>query len=120
MAKISKIQTPDWVLEGYESKSEYEKAKGIKSVKVVKVPKVKEKVEKVSSKKTSSGKKFKIKVCPKCGSDNVTVVLNVEEVKGTGEWECRKCGWTGRNINEKELDEEQFMKYLDEKGEEVA
>jgi len=119
MVKISKIQTPDWVLEGFESKSEYEKSKGISSKKIVtKLVKSKEKKEVV--KKKSSGKVFKIRVCPKCGSDNVAVVLTGEEGKGTGEWECKKCGWTGKNIGEKELDEEEFMVYLDEKGEEVA
>ncbi len=121
MAKESKIQTPDWVLEGYESRAEYEKAKGITSSKkpAVKTLKTKEKKEKSSSKK-SSGKVFKIRVCPECKSDNVNVVLTGEEGKGTGEWECKKCGWVGKDIDEKELDEEEFMRYLDEKGEEVA
>jgi transcription elongation factor Elf1 len=120
MAKISKIQTPDWVLEGFESKSEYEKSKGINSSKktISKPSNIKDKKE--SKPKKSSGKVFKIRVCPKCGSDNVGVVLTGEEGKGTGEWECKKCGWTGKNIGEKELDEDEFMKYLDEKGEEVA
>ncbi len=120
MAKISKIQTPDWVLEGYESRAEYEKAKGIsKSPKKV-VAKVDSKEKKEIKVKKSSGKVFKIRVCPKCKSDDVMVVLTGEEGKGSGEWECKKCGWVGQDINEKELDEDEFMKYLDEKGEEVA
>ena len=122
MAKISKIQTPDWVLEGYESRAEYEKAKGIgKSSKKVAVKTDSKTKEKAPAKaKKSSGKVFKIRVCPKCKSDNVFVVLTGEEGKGTGEWECRNCGWVGKDVAEKELDEEAFMVYLDEKGEEVA
>lgn len=87
-------------------------------------------------KKGKDSKTFKIRECPKCKNDDVCVVLTGEEgsdedeplatssansqTKGKGEWECRKCKWTGKNIVEKELNEEEFMKYLDEKGEEVA
>ena len=105
MAKKSKLSTPAWILEGYDSPAAYKKAKGIK-------------------KEKKSGKTFKIKVCPKCGSDNVGVVLSnmdSEEESNTGKmWECRKCKWSGRDIDEKELTEDEFMKYLDEKGEEIA
>lgn len=66
-------------------------------------------------KKKKKGKTFKVRECPECGSDDVGVVIG--EV---GVWECRKCSWKGSNVNEKELDEEDFMKYLDEKGEDVA
>jgi len=99
MGKESKLKTPDWILEGYDSKEDYEKAKGV-------------------SKKKSSGKVFKIRKCPECGSDNVGVVLTGEEGKG-GEWECHKCKWIGRDVDEKELSEDEFMKYLDEKGEKI-
>lgn len=92
MAKKSKIQTPDWILNGGDE-------------------------EKPKKKK---GKTFKVRLCPKCGSDNVVVVLVGEEGKSKGEWECRKCGWVGKNVSEKEMDEDEFMAYLDEKGEEVA
>jgi len=61
------------------------------------------------------GKTFKIKVCPECDSDEVGVVLGEN-----GIWECKKCKWKGENIKERELDEEEFMKYLDDKGEEIA
>ena len=61
------------------------------------------------------GKTFKIKRCPKCSSEDVGVVIGEN-----GFWECKKCGWKGRDVKEKELTEEGFMKYLDEKGEEVA
>jgi hypothetical protein len=101
MAK-SKLATPDWIKEGYDSPEEYAKAKG-KSVK-----------------KKAESKTFKVRKCPKCGGDNVNVVLTGEEGKGAKEWECRKCKWTGKNIKEEELTEDEFMKYLDEKGEEVA
>ena len=103
MVKKGKLSTPEWILEGYDSPAEYEKAKGIKTSK-------------------NKGKTFKIRECPKCGSDEVQVVLsNSDSEEGGGkEWECRKCKWTGRNIKEKELTEDEFMAYLDEKGEEVA
>lgn len=107
MAK-SKLATPDWILKG----------------------------EKKPSKKKTNEKTFKIKKCPKCGSENINVVLTGEEgsdedesfatspkrgqSKGRGEWECKECKWNGVNIKEEELNEEEFMKYLDEKGVEVA
>jgi len=43
-----------------------------------------------------------------------------EEGKKADNWECKKCKWSGKDINEKELSENEFMKYLDEKGEEVS
>lgn len=99
MAKKGKLSTPDWVLEGYDSEEDYNKAKGIKTKK--------------------NEKTFKIKVCPKCGSDEIKLVLSnldSEESTNTGkEWECKKCKWHGEKVNEKELTEEEFMKYLDEK-----
>lgn len=101
--KKEKMKTPDWILEGFDSKADYDKAKGVTSEKKV-------------------GKTFKIKVCPKCKNDDVGLVLsNSDAEEGGGkEWECRKCGWIGFEIEEKELTEDEFMKYLDEKGEEVA
>jgi len=98
--KKSKLKTPDWIVEGYDSEEEYNKSKGI------------------SKKKT--GKTFKIRQCPKCGSDDVGVVLGKGEGKTSKDWECRKCKWAGTDIQERELSEEEFMKYLDEKGEKVA
>lgn len=91
MAKKSKIKTPDWILEGKQDE----------------VPKKKK------------GKTFRLRRCPKCNSDEVAIVLNGEEGKGTGEWECKKCGWKGKDIKEDEITEEEFMRYLDDKGEEV-
>ena len=104
--KKAKVKTPDWILEGYDSKADYEKAKGL------------------DKKPKKDGKTFKIRECPKCGSDDVGVVLSgsdSEEDSQTGkEWECRKCKWKGKNIVEKELTEEELMEYLDKKQEEVA
>lgn len=99
MAK-PKIQTPEWILGGYASEEEYLKIKGLK--------------------KKSSGKFYKIRECPKCGSEEVGVLLGREEGRGKGEWECRKCKWAGADIKEKEVGEEEFLKYLNEKREEVA
>ena len=74
MPKKSKLATPAWILEGYDSLEEYNKAKGISS----------------KSSKKKSGKTFKIKVCPECNSDDVHVVLSEldsEEESNTGrEW----------------------------------
>lgn len=88
---MGKLTTPDWILKGKKKPAE----------------------------KKAAGKTFRLRRCPKCKSDKVTVVLTGEEGKGTGEWECRKCGWKGRDIREEELSEEDFMKYLDEQGAEV-
>ena len=105
MAK-SKLKTPDWIIEGYDSPEAHAKAKGNAS------PCKKE------------GKTFKIRVCPKCGSDDVGVSLSnldSEEESNTGkQWECRKCKWIGGNIKEKQLTEDELMEHLDKKGEEVA
>jgi len=98
------MKTADWILEGYDSKADYEKAKGI------------------STKKKKEGKTFNIRECPKCKSDDVGLVLsNSDSEKGGGkEWECRKCKWKGKDIVEKELTEDELMKYLDSKGEKIA
>lgn len=89
---MGKIKTPDWVLNGGKKKTA----------------------------KKPEAKTFKIRKCPKCNSNKVSVVLTGEEGRGKGEWECKKCKWTGRNVIEEELDEDEFMKYLDENGEEVS
>ncbi len=102
---MRKLSTPDWIREGFDSKADWEKAKGIKETK-------------------KEGKTFKIRECPKCRSDEVKIVLSnsdSEEASNTGkEWECTKCGWKGEDVIKKEFSEEEFLKYLDEKGEEVA
>lgn len=95
MAK-GKLSTPTWILEGFDSEADYNKAKGIK-------------------KEKKSGKTFKVKKCPECGSDDVAVVGGEKP-----EWRCNKCDYHGKDINEEELTEDEFMEYLDNKGEEVA
>lgn len=98
MAKKGKLSTPEWIIEGYDSKEAYEKAKGIK-------------------KKKKSEKTYIIKICPECRSDNVKVVLGKEEGKGAGEWECGKCKWKGKNVDEKEVSEDEFLEIMEKKGE---
>jgi len=100
------MKTPDWIIQGFDSKADWEKKQGIKST-------VKKK-----------GKTFKIRICPKCKSYDVALVLSgndFEEESNTGRlWECKKCKWKGEDVGIKELSENEFMKYLDDKGEEVA
>lgn len=129
MAK-GKLSTPAWIIEGYDSEADYNKAKGIstghpKGVHLggARTPKRGENLFKASSRPRKSkillgakkGKTFKIRECAKCGSDDVAVVIG-----DVGMWKCKKCGWKGVDVVEKELTEDEFMKYLDEKGEEVA
>jgi len=95
MAK-GKLATPDWILKGYNSKEEYEKSKGKK-------------------KEKRKEKTYFIKICPECKSNKVNVVLTGEEGKTSGEWECRECKWQGKNIEEKEVSEDEFLKIMEEK-----
>lgn len=101
---MGKLSTPEWILEGYNSKEEYDKVKG-------------KKVE-----KKEKGKSYKIKICPKCKSDKVRIKLSnmdFEEESNTGkQWECKKCNWIGGDIQEKKLTEDEFLEYLNKKGEE--
>jgi len=71
--------------------------------------------EKEPVEKKKKGKTFNLRRCPKCNGDELSVVIG--EV---GSWECRKCKWKGTDVKLDELEEDEFMKYLDEKGEEVA
>ena len=92
---MGKLETPDWIREGYDSKEEYEKKKGIKG------------------KKKSKEKTYKVKVCPKCGSTSVSIVLVGEEGKRADNWECKACKWKGRDIGEKELSEDEFLEHME-------
>ena len=98
---MGKLTTPEWITEGYDSKADWEKAHG----------------KKTSSKKpgTGNGKTFKVRKCPKCGSTNVSVVLTGEEGKKADNWACKKCKWTGRNIEIAEVGEDEFLKMGEEK-----
>ncbi len=118
--KKKKLSTPDWILEGFDSEEAYDKKKGVKKEAPKSVPR--ETSQKVSTGGKKSGKIFKLRRCPKCKSDDVGIVLSGSDSEDGGgkEWECRKCKWKGANINEQELTEDEFMKYLDEKGEEVS
>jgi len=97
MAKKPKIQTPEWVLKGYNSEKEY--------------------LGKTGKKKPASGKVFKIKKCPKCKSSDVSVFLGIAEGKGKGEWQCKKCKWVGKTPFEEEVSEDEFLEYLESKEE---
>lgn len=90
---MGKLSTPDWVREGYDSKEEYEKSKGI-------------------HKEKKKGKTFRVKKCPECGGTEVGVILSGEEGKGSNGWECKSCKWTGRSPEEKEMSEDEFMEHL--------
>ncbi|MBU0958656.1 MAG: hypothetical protein KKB31_01795 [Nanoarchaeota archaeon] len=127
MAKKSKLSTPDWIKEGYDFPAEDNKArqKAEPLTDSSKRGQAEEKKEESPSKRGQAeekkeGKTFRIRECPKCGSDDVGVKLVGEEGKSANNWECRKCKWVGRDVEEKELTEEEFMKYLDEKGEGVT
>ncbi len=63
-------------------------------------------------KNTKTEKVYKIKICPKCGSDAVHVVVEQEK---RGEWTCKSCKYHGKNIDEKKLDSEAFLEYLESK-----
>ena len=67
--------------------------------------------------KAKKVKTFKIRRCPKCNSDDVGVVIGLDK---KGDWKCRKCDWAGMEIKEEVLKEEEFLKYLDEKGEKIS
>ena len=113
MAKKSKLSTPTWILEGYDSKADYKKSKGMKPK-----PKKKPAKKKTPKKKPSNSKKtFKIRKCPQCGGDSIKVVVG-EKAKGL--WKCKKCGWKGKEVNSEEVSEEEFLKYLDKKNNQMG
>ena len=90
---MGKLSTPDWIREGFDSKADWEKVHGKKE-----------------SKGKAKGKTFRVKACPKCGSTDVSVVLVGEEGKKADNWECKKCKWHGRNVETKEIGEDEFLK----------
>lgn len=66
-------------------------------------------------KKSSKEKKFIVRFCPKCKSDNVRVAIGAK----VGMWDCGDCGFRGPSFPEKEMNEEEYFNYLDEKGMEL-
>ncbi len=66
------------------------------------------------TKKTKKERTYKIRECPECKSDSVNIVVGRGGRKK--DWECKKCSWKGQNIIQKELSQEKFLSYLDEKG----
>lgn len=96
----NKLKTPDWILKG-EEKPKKKTGGSEQSSNLVRRSVVERKI-------------FKIRKCPKCNSFDVVVVTEKEAV---GLWRCGKCGWQGKDVAWEELSEEEFMKYMDEKGE---
>lgn len=62
----------------------------------------------MKTKKQTKGKekKFKVRVCPKCKSRDVGVVIGA-----VGLWECRSCKNKGKEFPEIEVSEEEFLNY---------
>ncbi len=92
---MGKLETPAWIKEGYKSKEEYERKTG----------------KKTAEKKTE--KTYRVKICPKCGSTEVNVVLVGEEGKKADSWECEACKWRGRDIGEKTLTSDEFLEHME-------
>lgn len=103
---MGKLSTPDWIREGYDSKSEWEKAHGLTPEKKTSSAK---KIKKKTPKK-SSGKVYKIRKCPECGSAEVSVVLVGKEGQKADNWQCAKCKWVGRDVQIEEVSEDEFLK----------
>lgn len=95
---MGKLSTPDWIREGFDSKTDWEKAHGKASV---------------SGESKKKGKMYKVRKCPKCGSSDVSVVLVGEEGKKADKWQCGKCKWVGKEINIEEVSEDEFLKLGD-------
>ena len=87
---MGKLETPEWIREGYDSKADWEKAHGMKG-------------------KKPNPNGHKVKVCPNCKSTQIKIVLGQEEGRKS-EWECLKCKWKGREPEEKIVSEEEFLK----------
>jgi len=74
-------------------------------------PILKGKNYKMPRKKTKP-KKYIIRTCPKCKSDDVGLAIGGQ----IGMWECRKCGMKAASFAEKEMTEEEFLEYQEKKG----
>jgi hypothetical protein len=118
MTKKSKVKTPDWILEGYDSPAEYAKAKG-GGEKIKWGEQENEEIEKKNSKGgQKKAKIYKLKVCPDCDSEEVGIVLTGQEGKAPDEWVCRKCKWKGHEIKNIELSEDEFLERIEVEEEE--
>lgn len=62
--------------------------------------------------KDTKEKKFNVRLCPKCKSDEVVVAIGQK----IGTWECKKCGFKGTAFEVKEMNEDEYFEYLDNKG----
>lgn len=93
MPKKKKLETPDWIREGFDSKEEYENSKGMN--------------------KKKEGKAFKIKRCPNCGSSDVKVIIGGKEGQGSKGWECGSCSWQGEDVKVEEVSEQEFLEHLE-------
>jgi len=82
---MGKLSTPEWILKGKKKPTE----------------------------KKKQGKIYKVKKCPECGSTEVAIVLVGVEGKSADNWECKSCKWRGRGIEEKELNEEEFLEHME-------
>ena len=120
MAK-SKLSTPDWIREGYDSKADWQRAKELAS-NSPKRGQIREKAQGKKPDRKKTGKIFKVKVCPKCGSSEVKVVIDGKEGFGNKErnsvaaapsWECKSCSWSGENVKEKEMSEDEFLEHTE-------
>jgi len=98
---MGKLSTPDWIREGFDSKADWEKSQGKSQSKDLK---------KSVGKKSKGGKTYRIRKCPKCGGNEVSVVLVGEEGKKSDNWQCAKCKWVGKDIVVEEISEEEFLK----------
>ncbi len=57
-------------------------------------------------------KKFIVRSCPKCKSDNIGIIIGGQ----MGMWECKDCGFRGPSFLEREMNEEEFLEYEEKKG----
>ena len=112
---MGKLSTPDWIREGFDSKADWEKHSQVRSGS----SKSQTKAHGKKGPRTpagSKGKTYKVKTCPKCGSSEVRVVLGGEEGRGSRGWECLSCKWQGKEVDEKEMNEDEFLGHLKKMG----
>lgn len=62
--------------------------------------------------KKKKEKKYMVRSCPKCKSDEVGVTIGGQ----MGIWECHACGFRGPSFLEQEMTEDEFLDYEEKKG----